>query len=79
MDTTQISKVMDWLWSFGNITSMDAIEMFGATRLSAIIYSLRHHYGYNIITKREKTRNRYGNNVNYARYYLVKENKNGNN
>lgn len=79
MDATQVSKIIDWLWKFGSITSMNAIKMFGATRLSAIIYHLRHHYGYNIISKREKTRNRYGNNVNYVRYFLVKENEDGKN
>lgn len=79
MDTSQLHKVYDWMFRFGSITSMEAINMFGATRLSAIIYVLRHHYGYNIITKKEKSRNRYGNNCNYARYYLVKENKDGKN
>lgn len=79
MDTSQVGKVIDWLWKFGSITSMEAIKMFGATRLSAIIYILRHHYGYNIISQREKTRNRYGNSVSYARYFLVKENENGKN
>lgn len=79
MDTSQLHKVTDWLFRYGNITSMQAIRMFGATRLSAIIYSLRHHYGYNIVTERVQGRNKYGHNVNYAKYILIKEKEDGKN
>jgi hypothetical protein len=54
----------------GSITSWEAIREFGATRLSAIIYNLRYKEGLNIITKNVNDKNRYGDPVSYARYYL---------
>ena len=54
----------------GSITSWEDIREFGATRLSAIIYNLRYRRGLNITTKNERSKNRYGDPVSYARYYL---------
>ena len=51
------------------ITSMEAIEMFGATRLSAIIFNLRKR-GYIIETIKMDTIDRYGNPVQYGKYIL---------
>lgn len=44
---TQEKAVLQHLKENGSITSWDAITLFGATRLSAIIYLLRKQ-GYNI-------------------------------
>lgn len=38
---TKIKKVRDWLESGHSITAMDAVRMFNAYRLSAIIFELR--------------------------------------
>ncbi len=53
------------------ITSMQAFEMFGATRLSAIIFTLRKEYIIDNVPCESK--NRYGEKVCYDRYVLVKE------
>jgi hypothetical protein len=45
------SRVLEHLEKFGSITSWEAIENYGATRLSAIIYNLRDE-GYEIISER---------------------------
>ena len=38
---TQKIKVLAWLKSVGNITSLEALKLFGAFRLAAIIHRLR--------------------------------------
>lgn len=55
-----------------DITSMEAFERYGATRLSAIIFDLRKQ-GHNIVTIMEEGVNRYGDKTHYARYHLIKE------
>lgn len=53
----------------GSITSMEAIENYGATRLSAIIFNLR-KTGLDIETVTEGGVDRFGHAMNYARYVL---------
>ena len=52
------------------ITSLEAIEMFGATRLSAIIFDLKDR-GYIIKDNFEECVDRFGNTARYKRYWLV--------
>jgi len=66
--------VLNHLRENGSITSMEAIERFGATRLSSIIFNLRHR-GYEIETVTKGTVDRYGHAVNYAKYVLHQEEK----
>lgn len=61
--------VLEWLKTNASISSMEAIENFGATRLSAIIFDLRKR-GYNIETVMVDGRDRFGNQMKFARYYL---------
>jgi len=57
----------------GSITSWDAIEKYGATRLSAIIYDLRHKEKMNITSERKDFTDRYNNTSSFATYkYSVK-------
>lgn len=67
-----MSEILKYMQAGNRITSMQAIEMFGATRLSAIIFDLR-KAGYNIITHNRVGKNRYGGTVTYAEYELIKE------
>lgn len=71
MDGSQINLIREKLNNGERVTSMKAF-MWGITRLSAIIYVLRHDEGMNIITNRCQTTNRYGHTTNYAEYVLVK-------
>lgn len=64
--------VLKHLEDFGSITSWEAIKEYGATRLSAIIYNLRHSYNLDIYTKTVNFTDRYGNPSNYAMYILSK-------
>lgn len=68
---TKTGMVLDWLKSHAGITSVEAFENFGATRLSAIIFELKRK-GYNIETVMVDGKDRFGNRCRFARYYLRK-------
>ena len=51
------------------ITSLDAINKLGDTRLSATIYLLRQR-GFQILDTYETSQNRYGENTHFKRYVL---------
>lgn len=52
----------------GSITSWEAIKEYGATRLSAIIFNLRHNRGMNIRNERVNFTDRYGTKSHYDIY-----------
>ena len=54
----------------GSITSWEAIKEYGATRLSSIIYNLRHKYKLNIISEDVEFEDRFGNKSSFAKYTL---------
>lgn len=68
--TTHLDRVENYIKQRGSITSWEAIKEFGITRLSAVIYDLRNQRGLNIVTQYETMKNRYGDNVTFARYVL---------
>ena len=61
--------ILDYMRKHGSITAMDAVQEFGCMRLAARISDLRWD-GYNIETELEVGKNRNGETVRYARYYL---------
>lgn len=61
------TEVLRHLQEHGSITSMEAIQLFGATRLSAIIFNLRRR-GHNIVTIEKQGVDRYGHQMKYANY-----------
>jgi len=67
--TTKTQLVKSHLLERGKITSWEAIENYGATRLSAIIFNLRDR-GMPIETKDIEFEDRYGNKSTYAQYVL---------
>ena len=60
--------IMEHLINIGSITTWEAIESYRATRLSAIIFNLRHQYNMNIISEPI-------NGTNAVKYILKKEEK----
>ena len=72
---TQISKIsktrliQSHLLKKKSITSWEAIELYGATRLSAIIFTLREEK-WDIITKPTTAKDRFGNDITFAKYVL---------
>ena len=71
MKKTHKERVLDYMKEFGSITSLDAFRDLGNTRLSASIWLLRHEDGLDIRSINVSARNRYGDAVSYARYYLA--------
>ena len=69
----QRKAILEHLKNNKSITSKEAFVLYGATRLSAIIFDLRES-GYSIITRMVDGTTRYGDSMKYAEYYLVKEN-----
>jgi len=69
---SQTSEVLKFMKKYNCITSMQAFEHFGATRLSSIIYVLKKR-GYVIDTIRMTCENRYGGTCQYAKYVLISE------
>lgn len=67
---TQTQDVLKYLQSHKRgITSIEAINRFGATRLSDIIFRLRKK-GYKITTENNLVKNRYGRQVLVSTYKL---------
>lgn len=56
---SRIVKILKYLKTFKNITSLEAINMFGETRLSARIYDLKKQ-GYRFKTERVRVMSRDG-------------------
>ena len=69
-EKTQMTEVLKYMQTHKGITSIQAIEKFGATRLSDIIFRLRTE-GYEIETDSITKKNRYGHTTTFARYTLV--------
>lgn len=67
--TNKTEKVLEHLEKYGCITSLEAIEKYGATRLSAIIFNLRKR-GYDIDTVDLPFTDRFGTKSHYGKYIL---------
>lgn len=64
--------VRQHLLKYGSITSWQAINLYGETRLSDVILKLRQK-GWDIRTIMCEMTDRYGNEGQYAKYVLYKE------
>lgn len=71
-DNTQTKAILEHLLSGKAITSIEAIELYGATRLSGIIYYLREQ-GYQINSSRKVIKTRYGKSVAVAVYSFERQ------
>ena len=71
---TKTKAVLMHLEEKGEITSWEAIKEYGATRLSAIIWTLRHRYNLNITDEWVSFTDRYGSHSQFKKYIRVKEN-----
>ena len=62
-------RILNHFKKNGSITSMEAFQNYGITRLSARIKDLR-DMGYDIVTHMVESPNRYGEITRYAKYVL---------
>lgn len=65
---SQRKAIKNWLLVGKTITPIEALNMFGAFRLSAIIYVLKNDYDMDIVTEMVYE----DNGKRYAKYYLKK-------
>lgn len=70
MKTTQTQQVIKHLRYYGKISSWEAFQEYGITRLSARIHNLRQS-GFNIKSEKKTTTTRLGNKTTYAEYTLI--------
>lgn len=66
-------RVFEYMLEFGSITPMEAFRDLGYTRLACAINEMKRD-GYKVSKKYETAKNRFGQSVTYARYYLGDEN-----
>lgn len=68
---TQADRILDYMREFGGITTMDAFNDLGVTRLSARIYEIINDYEIPVKKERMERLNRYGEKVRFDRYMLA--------
>ena len=71
---SQDKMVLHYMAKHKSITSLEAFEELGITRLSARIFNLR-EAGHDIGMVWEETPNRFGKMVRYGRFFIKKLNK----
>lgn len=69
---THKDRLVDYLKEYGKITSLEAIQDLGNTRLSATVHTLRHKEGYAIYSKMVDVPNRFGGMTQVAQYSAEK-------
>ena len=72
MKATQCDKVLAYMKQFGSITQLEALADIGCMRLASRISDLRQQ-GYPIGRRIKTGKNRYGDSVSFAEYYLIEE------
>jgi hypothetical protein len=72
MKSTQCEKVLAYMKQFGSITQLEALSDIGCMRLASRISDLRQQ-GYPIGRRTKTGKNRYGDSVSFAEYYLIEE------
>ena len=68
----QTVKIRNHLIRYGSITSQEAWRLYNITRLSDVVYKLKYKKEPRMDIKTEMVyeRDRFGNPIQYARYYI---------
>lgn len=72
-ENTQEFVIATHLMGGKTLTSREAFDLYGTTRLSAVIYNLRHIEGLPITDERIKVKNRFGRQTLVSRYKWERE------
>ncbi len=64
-------RILKYMKEFGSITTFEAFTDLGCTRLSEYIRQLR--LKYNIVDEWVQTKNRYGEKVQYKKYWIEED------
>ena len=68
---TQCERILQYIEENGSITQIDALREFGCMRLASRMCDIK-KMGYGVTKDMEKSKNRYGDPVTYARYTICK-------
>lgn len=69
---TQCERILDYLKEFSSITTLQAFQDLGVTRLASRIHDLGQE-GYTFQRDTVTSLNRYGEKVHFTRYSLAKD------
>ena len=72
MKSTQCDKVLEYMKTYGSITQLEALRDIGCMRLASRISDLRTQ-GIAIGRRIKTGKNRNGESVSFAEYYLIEE------
>lgn len=67
---TQCERIIDYIKRYGSITTKEAFNDLGCTRLASRINDLKNQ-GYKFNTEMTFSKNRFGEKVHYKKYYLA--------
>lgn len=70
MKITQKDRIINYIREFGSITSKEAYDDLGITQLATRIKELKED-GHEFRTEWENSKNRFGEKVEFKRYYLA--------
>ena len=73
MKPTQCQQVLEYMKRWGSITQLEALRDIGCMRLASRISDLRYQ-GYAIGWRMKTSKNRNGEDVYFAEYYLEEDN-----
>jgi hypothetical protein len=68
---TQDDRLLDYLVRNKNINPLESWSLLGIYRLSAVVHRLRKE-GHNILTRRHKVQNKWGDVCVVAKYEFIK-------
>jgi len=68
---TQTMAVLSWCERYGSITTKDAIDYLGITRLAAQINIIKHLPGHAVTSQWESVPTRYGNGRTRIKRYAI--------
>ena len=67
---TMYDRILRHLQDYGSITSLEAIQEYGCTRLSHYIWLMRRKNNIDVKDETISTKNRYGEKVPFKKYFL---------
>lgn len=72
MKITQRQRIIEYIRTFGSITSWEAYSDLGITQFATRVKELKED-GYEFRTEWESRKNRYGETVSFKRYMLAED------
>lgn len=67
---TQCERIVDYIKRFGSISPLEAFRDLGVTKLATRISEMKRYEGIQFKQVYEKSKNRFGEDVHYMRYFL---------